>query len=100
MPETTLGIPTEFILVGMFIILLLNTFWGKHNKIISGIASLSFGYSLLLPMLVGFEPLKASENLKWSWFASVLLFMILSCFWLFFDTVPLSKKMLDKLKEE
>ncbi len=100
MAETTFGIPTEFILIVIFFIMLLNTFRGKHNKIISGVASLSFGYSLLFPLLVGFESLSGTVYLKWTWFVSVILFMTFSCIWLFFNSVPLRKKMLDKVTKE
>jgi len=99
MPDSVFGIPTELILLTVFLLMVWNSFKGSHNKFISSISSLSFAYTLLLPYFLGFDHIKDAATLKWSWFICLLIFLITSVIWLLADSVPMVVKIGKSLKQ-
>ena len=84
-PEQAFGIPYEYYILFMALFMVWNSFKAKHNKIMARVSGLAFIYTLVLPLIYGFELMAESSFLKYSWGVCFAVFMIGGTTWMILD---------------
>lgn len=82
MPDSFLGIPYEYYLILLALLMILAAFKSTHNKIIARVSVLSFSYTLLIPILYGFDRMSDNPFLKYSFGFCLSVFLIGGFTWM------------------
>ena len=85
MPDRSLGLPYEFYLISIALLILWASFKASHNKIIASVSALSFIYTIAITILCGFEKIKDNQYLLYSFGFCLITFLIGGCAWIMLD---------------